>query len=84
MYLMAFHMDGCKWPCRAEVLTCSAADASLFVDCRNHERIRIVRILADHPYRTVRAVACAVSAADFVSVHNAEVKVHDGVSYLDG
>ena len=84
MYLMTFHMDGCKRPCRAEVLTCSAADASLFVDCRNHERIRIVRILADHPYRPVRTMACTVSAADFVSVHNTEVKIHYGMSYLDG
>lgn len=83
MYLMTFHMDGCKRPCRAEVLTCSAADASLFVDCRNHERIRIVRILADHPYRTARAVASAVSAADLVCVDDAIVEIYHGMTYLD-
>ena len=37
MNFMTFHMDGGKRPCRAEVLACSAADASLFVYNRDSQ-----------------------------------------------
>ena len=37
MNFMTLHMDGSKRSCRAEVLTCAATDASLFVHNRDSE-----------------------------------------------
>lgn len=83
MYFVSFYMDCCQRPCRAEVLTCSAADASFFVHYRYPERTRVVRILPYHADRSGRAVSCTVAAAYFVSIHDAVVETYDGVSDLD-
>ena len=83
MYFMSLYMDSCERSCRAEVLTCSATDTSLLIYGRNHQRLRVVRILSYHLDRSGRAVARAVSAAYLVGVHDAVVKVHDSMSDLD-
>ena len=83
MYFMTFNMNGSKRPCRAEVLTCSATDAPFFIYCRDSQRIRIIRILADKLDRSDRTVAGTVSTTDIVCVHNAVVKIHYCMSYLD-
>ena len=83
MYFMSFNVDCRKRSCRAEVLTCSAADTSLLIYGRNHQRLRVVRILSYHLDRSCRAVAGTVAAAYSVCVHDAVVKIHDSMSDLD-
>ena len=83
MYFVSFNMYCSKRSCRTEVLTSSATDTSLFVDNRNPERLRIIRILADHLDRSGRAVTCTVAAAYSVGVHDAVVEIYDSMSDLD-
>ena len=83
MYFVSFNMYCSKRSCRTEVLTSSATDTSLFVDNRNPERLRIIRILLDHTDGTCRTMSGAVSAAYLIDVHNAVVKTYDSVSDLD-
>ena len=83
MNFMAFYMDGSKRSCRAEILTCSASDATLFIHGRDSERVLLIRISLDHSDCSGRAVASAVSAAHIVFVYNACVEVHDCMAYLD-
>ena len=83
MHFVSFYMYCRERSCRAEVLACSASDAQLFVDCRDSERLFVVRILAYHADRSCGAVACAVSAAYAVRVHDAGCQVYDSMSYLD-
>ena len=82
MYFVSFNMYCSKRSCRTEVLTSSATDTSLFVDNRNPERLRIVRILLDHTDGSCRTMSCAVSAAYFINVHHAVVKTYDCMSDL--
>ena len=84
MYLMSLNVDGCERSCRAEIFTCAASDAPLFEYSRDHERVRVIRVLAYHSYRSVRAVACAVAAAYTIGVYHTVVEVDHGVSDLDG
>ena len=84
MYFMSLYMDSCKRSCRAEVLTCSATDTSFLIYGRNHQRLRVVRILSYHLDRSCRAVAGTVAAAYSVSIDYAVVEVHYCMSYLDG
>ena len=83
MNFMTFNMDCSKRSCRAKIFACSAADASLFVDSRDSERVLIIRILFDHSDRSCRTVAGAVPAAYIVFVDNACVEIYDCMSYLD-
>ena len=83
MYFVSFYMDCCKRSCRAEVLTCSATDTSFLIYGRNHQRLRVVRILSYHLDSSGRAVTGAVAAAYSVGVHDAVVKIHDSMSDLD-
>lgn len=80
---MSFHMNGRERPCRTEVFACSASDAPFFIYGRDHERLRVVRILADHPDGSGRTVACAVAAFHSVSVHYAAVEIDYRVADLD-
>ena len=82
MYFMSFDMDGTERPCRAEVLARSATDAPLLVHGRDHQRFRVVRILAYKSDGTGRAVAGAVAAFDIVRVDHAAVEVHHCMTYL--
>ena len=83
MHFMSLYMDGSERPCRAEVFAGTASYAPFFVDCRNHERILVSRILANHPDCAGRAMACAVSAFYLVGIDNAQVKVNHGMSDLN-
>ena len=83
MYFMSLYMDSCERSCRAEVFTCSATDTSLLIYGRNHQRLRVVRILSYHLDRTGRAVAGTVAAADSVGVHYAVVEIDNGMTDLD-
>ena len=83
MDFMTLNVDGGKRSCRAEVLACSAADASLLVYNRDSERVLIVRILLHHADRSGRTVACAVTAADLIRVHDTIVKAYYCMSDLD-
>ena len=82
MYFVSFDMDGTERPCRAEVLARSATDAPLLVHGRDHQRFRVVRILAYKVDGTGRAVAGAVAAFHSVSVHYAVVEVYNCMSDL--
>ena len=83
MYFVSFYMNRRERSCRAEVLTCTASDTSLFVHNRNPWRPWVVRILPYHADRTGRTVSCTVAAAYIVSVYDAIVKINYGKSYLD-
>lgn len=84
MYFVSFNVDCGERSCRTQVLAGTAAYAPFLIDCRNHQRLRIIRILPYHPDGSARAVTCAVAAADFVSIHDAVVKIYNCVSDLDG
>ena len=83
MHFMPFHMDGRQRPCRTEIFTGTASYAPLLIHSRNHERILVSRILANHPDCTSRAMACAVAAADLVCVNDAVVKAYHCMADLD-
>ena len=83
MHFMSLYMDGSERPCRAEVFAGTASYAPLLIHSRNHERILALRILANHPDCTSRAMACTVSAFHIVCVHNAKVKVYYSMSDLN-
>ena len=83
MNFMAFHMDGGKRSCRAEVLTCTASDASFLVHYRYSERLVIVRILSYHTDCTDRTVTCAVTTAYFVCVDYTAAEIYYSMSDLD-
>ena len=80
---MSLYMDSCERSCRAEVLTCSAADTSLLIYGRNHQRLRVLWILSDHSDGSGRAVACTIAAFHTICVDHAIVKIHDSMSDLD-
>ena len=83
MNFMALHMDGGKRSCRAEVLTCTASDASFLVHYRYSEGLVIARILSYHTDCTNRAVTRAVAAADLICIYYAVAEIYHCMSYLD-
>ena len=82
MNFVSFNMDCCERSCRAEVFTCSAADTSFLVYCRDSERLRVIRILSYHADCTGRTVSCTVAAAYLISVYDAVVEAYYSVSDL--
>lgn len=84
MNFVSFNMDCCERSCRAEVFTCSAADTSFLVYCRDSERLRVIRILSYHADCTGWTVSCTVSAAYLIRIHYTVVKAYDSMSDLDG
>ena len=82
MNFVSFNMDCCERSCRAEVFTCSAADASFLIDCRDSERLRVVRILSYHADCSGWAVSCTVAAAYFISVYDTVVEAYHSMSDL--
>lgn len=84
MYFVSFNVNCGERSCRTQILAGTASDASFLIDCRNHQRLRVIRILPDHTDGSGRAVTCTVAAADFISIHDAVIKIHYSVSYLDG
>ena len=80
---MTLYVDCCKRSCRAEVLTCTASDASFLVHYRYSERLVIVRILSYHTDCTGRAMTCAVAAAYFVCVDYTAAEIYYSMSDLD-
>ena len=83
MYFVSFNMDSCKRSCRAEVFTCSAADASLLIYNRNPERVLVIRVLPYQLYGSGRTVAGTVAAAYSICIDYTIVKIDNCVSYLD-
>ena len=69
--------------CRAQVLTCSAADASLLIYNRNPERVLVIRVLPYQLYGSGRTVAGTVAAAYSICIDYTIVKIDNCVSYLD-
>ena len=82
MDFVSLNMNGSERSCRAKVFACSAADASFLIDCRDSERLRVVRILPYHADCSGWAVSCTVAAAYLISVYDAVVEAYYSVSDL--
>lgn len=82
MYFVSFYVNCGERSCRTQILAGTASDASFLIDSRDHQRLRIIRILPDHPDGSGRAVACTVAAAYSVGIDDTVVKVHYCVTYL--
>ena len=82
MYFVSLNVNCGERPCRTQILAGTTSDASFFIDSRNHQRLRVIRILPHHPYRTGRTVTGAVAATYSVGIYHAIVQVDHGVSYL--
>lgn len=62
MYFVSLYMDGTKWFCRTEILTCAASNATAQVDGRELWRVLILRIGWNHHDGSRWTVASTVAA----------------------
>ena len=84
MTLMTLYVYSFDRLSRAVMLTCSTADTSFLVNCRDQERILILKVFYDKTDSSCRAVSGATQALYIVSVYDAKVGIDDGVTYLYG
>ena len=84
MSLMSLHIDGAEGAGRAQVLTCSAADAAFCIDDGDLGRAFVAFDGGHHLYGSRRAVAGTIAAWLAIGERYAVFLYPYGMSYLRG